>query len=409
MKKRKNKSRLSEFIRYTRGEMTKREENAFQRELQRDPFAEEAEEGLSEISPEGAVSDLNILERRLKTRVSGSQRKMYYSIAASVAVLMIISSVFIIINKSKPASELSGTVAVKAPVEVPVSELITEQPATETRDFITEPEKRAVVTPEPAGEEPQIAAGDVKSENAVLPAAQEPSLYEVEEQVSAAPRAALKKTNLSEVRGTVFSSEDNLPVPGAMISLKGTNTRVITDTEGKFRIPVVDTVNQTLVADFIGMESMEVRAKEDTDMKISLTPTAMALSEVVVVGYGAKSSKGIEADTAANEEAVYSSAQPADGRNNFDIYIEENIKNPASLPSGQKVVVVLSFTVRSTGIIDNIKVIRSPGPEFSDEAIRLIREGPSWKPAEENSRPVDDDVKIRFVFYKNIEGEHLPE
>ena len=38
-----NKSIVSEFIRYIRGEMTKREENAFQRELQKDPFAVEAE------------------------------------------------------------------------------------------------------------------------------------------------------------------------------------------------------------------------------------------------------------------------------------------------------------------------------------------------------------------------------
>ena len=36
------KSSLSELQRYTRGEMTKREENAFQRKLQNDPFTEEA-------------------------------------------------------------------------------------------------------------------------------------------------------------------------------------------------------------------------------------------------------------------------------------------------------------------------------------------------------------------------------
>ncbi len=53
MKEEKNKTSkpVSEFQRYIRGEMTKRQENAFQRKLQRDPFAAEAAEGYSQISP----------------------------------------------------------------------------------------------------------------------------------------------------------------------------------------------------------------------------------------------------------------------------------------------------------------------------------------------------------------------
>lgn len=65
--KNKNKNNtLSDFIRYTRGEMTKREENAFQRKLQKDPFAEEATEGFSQISPREATDDLDRLGKLLK-------------------------------------------------------------------------------------------------------------------------------------------------------------------------------------------------------------------------------------------------------------------------------------------------------------------------------------------------------
>jgi len=391
MKKKNNKSRLSEFIRYTRGEMTRREENAFQRELQKDPFAEDAAEGLSQISAEEALSDLHILEKRLKTRISGRQRIIYYRIAASIAVLMIISSVFIIINKNKPSARELAENGVQIPLEIPESKVIEE------------PEKEAL----------PVLMSEAEKREDVAPAAKEPELFVAEDRAAAAaPATSFMKTALTEVRGTIISSEDNLPIPGAFISLKGTNTSVITDTEGRFSISLSDTTRPILVANFIGMESREFRAKEDTDMKISLTPTATALSEIVVLAYGgAKASKGIsgeEAEKSEYDNSGYTSARPATGKENFDKYIEDNIQNPASLPSGQRAVVVLSFLVRSTGTIDSIKVMRTPGPGFSEEAIRLIKAGPQWKPAEENGRTIDDEVKIRIVFYKNNDNQQLP-
>jgi hypothetical protein len=109
MKEEKNKTDrpISEFQRYVRGEMTKRQENAFQRKLQRDHFASEAAEGYSEISPDEAEEDIDRLGKRLKKRVTGGRRKIYYRIAASIAVLMIISSVYLLIDRNKPVGEIS--------------------------------------------------------------------------------------------------------------------------------------------------------------------------------------------------------------------------------------------------------------------------------------------------------------
>ena len=109
MKEEKNKTSkpVSEFQRYVRGEMTKRQENAFQRKLQKDPFADEAAEGYSQISPGEAEEDIDRLGKRLKKRITGRRRIIYYRIAASIAVLMIISSVYLLIDRNKPAGELS--------------------------------------------------------------------------------------------------------------------------------------------------------------------------------------------------------------------------------------------------------------------------------------------------------------
>jgi len=406
MKTGKNKSELTGFARYIRGEMSKREEYAFQRKLQKDPFAEEAAEGLSQISPNDALTDISILRKRLDRRVSGSRKMVFYRIAASVAVLMIISSVFIIINRNKPVRELSKSEPVRVPAEVRMADA-SEEKGQETIAGINTSGAPQIQPAEPevtVADEPQPALDETIREEAIDKAVTEPAvLLAAEEPAAAPPAASLREAAFAEVRGTIISSEDNLPIPGAVVSMKGTNNMVITDTEGRFRMPVTDSVTPVLVANFIGMETQEFPVRKDTEMKISMTPSEMALSEVVVVGYG-KASKSDAAGAAATgdqAEAAYITAQPVPGKSEFDKYIEENIQNPPSLPAGQRVVVVISFIVKSTGIIENINIIRSPGKEFADEAIRLIREGPAWKPAIENGRTIDDEVKIRIVFYIN--------
>jgi hypothetical protein len=90
---------LSGFFRYLKGDMKNPERNAFERELQKDPFFEEAMEGLSSISPEDAERDLGELQAGLDRRTKGRRNYIFYRIAASVAVLLILSSVFILTQR----------------------------------------------------------------------------------------------------------------------------------------------------------------------------------------------------------------------------------------------------------------------------------------------------------------------
>jgi TonB family protein len=126
------------------------------------------------------------------------------------------------------------------------------------------------------------------------------------------------------------------------------------------------------------------------ERQVMFDTSVSALDEVVVVGYGVSSKK--------DEETGYIAPQPVTGRAAFDKYIEENIQRPDTITEGQRVVVVINFTVLSDGKLDSIKIIRSPGKTFSDEAIRLIKSGPNWKPAEENGKAIDDEVRLRIIF-----------
>lgn len=87
------------------------------------------------------------------------------------------------------------------------------------------------------------------------------------------------------VTGTVFSSEDNLSLPGATVVLKGMITNgTSTDLSGFFELDVpLDAT--TLVVSFIGFQSQEV-AITDAPLIIILQEEANTLDELVVIGYG---------------------------------------------------------------------------------------------------------------------------
>ena len=143
----KGNNRLSDLIRYRENKMTARERNSFERNLHKDPFAEEASEGFENIDPSIAGDDIARLRKQIKKRASRKQRVLWYRIAASVAVLMIISSIFIFINKRSPSGQLSYTPVTEQSKDL---QTLKDQPVTETNVPAATIEKKlpAVAVPE---------------------------------------------------------------------------------------------------------------------------------------------------------------------------------------------------------------------------------------------------------------------
>jgi len=50
--------------------------------------------------------------------------------------------------------------------------------------------------------------------------------------------------------------------------------------------------------------------------------------------------------------------------------------------------VIVSFIVDKTGMISEVKAENDPGYGTKEEAIRAIKKGPNWIPAEQNGRAV---------------------
>jgi hypothetical protein len=345
----KNKIRekfLTDLERYHRDEMTGEERNSFERELQKDPFAEEAAEGLAAISQESSYKDLTNLQKRIKYRTAGKRRSMVYRIAASLAVLIGISAIFILIEKNKMVNRLADNSGQSKTIEIinskPLREPVLKDALTEDRAFSPE---------------------NLKS------------------------KSARKETPTSTVGDAVQIVKSETKATGK------------NDTIYEKRVQPSE--------DFIAREQMAARAMErslpatkdskaKTDVQNQVNPDSdlTALNEVVVVGYGTKKSE-------SEKEVVitgYVPPQPLNGKAEFDKYVQTNLHRPDTTTDGRKFVVVISFLVHTNGIIDSIRIVRSPSKPFSDEAIRVIKSGPSWKPAENNGKPIEEKVRMRIVF-----------
>ena len=86
-----------------------------------------------------------------------------------------------------------------------------------------------------------------------------------------------------KVMGVVFSEEDNQPVIGASVLVKGTSIGTTTDLDGKFVINNVPSSSRTLQITYVGMKSQDVPIKSGT-IKVMMKSDSEVLQEVVVTG-----------------------------------------------------------------------------------------------------------------------------
>jgi TonB-linked SusC/RagA family outer membrane protein len=89
------------------------------------------------------------------------------------------------------------------------------------------------------------------------------------------------------ITGRVTAAENNSPLPGVTVSLKGSSTGTVTDQDGRYKLTVADGQG-TLVFSFIGYVRKEEPINNRTTINIALSQDLAAIEEVVVVGYGTR-------------------------------------------------------------------------------------------------------------------------
>ena len=91
------------------------------------------------------------------------------------------------------------------------------------------------------------------------------------------------------ISGTIIAADDNSPLPGVTVQIKGTTQGTTTDIKGKYSI--LAPANGVLIYSFVGMQTQEIPVNNRKVIHVKMSDQDIALGELVVVGYSSTSKK----------------------------------------------------------------------------------------------------------------------
>lgn len=95
----------------------------------------------------------------------------------------------------------------------------------------------------------------------------------------------------ARITGRVISADDGTGLPGVSILEKGTTNGTVSDAEGNYSISLPS--NSVLVFSFVGFSTQEIEVNGRTSINVTMESDVLALSEIVVIGYGQQERKDV--------------------------------------------------------------------------------------------------------------------
>ncbi len=246
-----------------------------------------------------------------------------------------------------------------------------------------------------------------------------------------APPDAVTATLIKEVKGIVVQ-EDGKPLAGAAIMVKGTTMGTMSDDDGRFKLINLPD-DGVLIITYVGFESKVMKPVSGTDMTVKMVRKTVVIDTVQVpppppppppgskqmavpppppppppIPEADKSTGTTKTSAPGSEGEKYVMVEemPAfpGGEEVMISWIGSNIKYPAEAVK-EKIsgLVMVSFTVSSTGKVQNVKAVRSVSPALDAEAVRVIKSMPDWKPGRQGGKPIDVEFSVPVAF--RLEGK----
>jgi TonB family protein len=368
---------------YRRGELSSKEMHELEKRALSDPFLADALDGVESITAEDLAADLAELNQAIERK----RKVIFTPIRIAAGVVLLIGASLYLFWPAQTTEQLteqtSGQTAIptdSVPQQRPQQEQLTlaEEPK---KDKGKEKEKEQEVSTKPKRskpiESPPVSTADT---TVAIDLQVAPAVAKIDTQPTSPSKI---------IRGTVTVAEDGLPLPGVSIKVKGTALGTTTDINGNYSLNVPDSTS--LIFSFVGMQTSEVSIHDKANLDIKMNEDVSQLSEVVITRSAIP--------RPATEEPVVILAEPVGGIKAYDQYMEDNLRYPQqALENNVKGRVVVEFNVSVDGEITNFVVMRSLGYGCDDEVIRLVKEGPTWRPTTEDSKPVETSVRVRMKF-----------
>jgi hypothetical protein len=304
--------------------------------IPKDGFEEEASEGLGRLNREEASEDLHELKSRMDRRVR-KPRRIWLPAAAAVVILLVASTVYIALfmDRNKPETEIA----------------MTEKPITDTA---------LIAMAEPIQKTPIKSAETIAT----------PGVKGSARDAVNAPAKTVEKRSAQAAFDVAGVKKD-----------EAIATMEVMEEEELAEVVIVEAIPGMEKA--AAYDKMGKAAANDKKEKAPATKT-MEDSAAATPALGA----GMPDRQAA----------PVGGMEEFNRWIQSNIRYPEEVAPRVRQVIVVTFKISADSTLYELKAEQSAGMLFTNEAFRLLRQGPKWVPAVRNEKVSEEEVRVSIVF-----------
>ena len=213
----------------------------------------------------------------------------------------------------------------------------------------------------------------------------------VEKQATVSTLPSLTHSFTAQVVGP-----DNTPLPFANVNLKNEDFGTYADVKGNFRLVSSDSLINVEVKSVGYLPRVYTLHSNSLQNRIVLAEDENTAKEnAVVINNGIPASRSARR-AGVLKDSMYVNVEPADGWDNYNAYLRNNINIPDNaLKKDIHGEVELSFKVHPNGTVSDITVNQSDCAYCSELAKRLVEQGPQWK-IKKGIRRSSARIKLQF-------------
>lgn len=212
------------------------------------------------------------------------------------------------------------------------------------------------------------------------------------------------KEGVMLVKGKIVDKKDKKPIPGVEVSINGVERGTSTDIKGEFMLNDVPT-NAELLVSFVGFKTkiVPLAGKDKSTHVVKIELEEGVSPRLSSAQKAAPAAKSITIDGEEVKLVVEKHPEFPGGLPGLMDYLSKNIKYPE--PARRAYVegkVFVSFVVQKDGSVSNVEVLKGLGFGCDEEALRVTKAMPKWKPAMHKGEVVNVkyNLPIKFVLGK---------
>lgn len=139
----------------------------------------------------------------------------------------------------------------------------------------------------------------------------------------------------------------------------------------------------------------EEEIEEEIEVELDVEVTEETVVEEIVFEEAPEEENVDEIFTIVEETATFPGGQAAWGK-----FLQKNLKYPRQAQRmGIEGRVFVQFIVERDGSLTDIKVVRGVGAGTDEEAVRVLKSSPKWKPGKQRGKPVRQKY-IQYITFK---------